>query len=37
MPSVMPIVRKNQESSAQPRTGASHSASSRRVTSAAIA
>jgi hypothetical protein len=37
MPSTMPIVRKNQLTSAQRRTAASHSPSSRRVISAAIA
>ena len=37
MPNVMPTVRKNQETRAQRRTAASHSLSSRRVTSAPIA
>jgi hypothetical protein len=37
MPSVMPIVRKNHDSSDQRRTMPSHSASRRRVTSAAMA
>src|SRR5688572_831460 len=37
IPSVIPTVRKNQEKSVHRRTAASHSASSRRVSSAAIA
>src|SRR5580700_2008774 len=37
IPSVMPIVRKNHDTSDHRRTAASHSASSRRVISAAIA
>ena len=37
MPSTMPIVRKNHESSAQRRTEASHSTSRRRLTSAPTA
>ena len=37
MPSVMPTVRKNQESSDQRRTMLSHSASSLRAMSAAMA
>jgi hypothetical protein len=37
MPSTMPTVRKNHDSSDQRRTGASHSALSLRVASAATA